>query len=217
VINKSKPENASDITFQLLSIASLLSKINNGLSIEELYDYAERKFDILMGLLNNEYSDESLLVSDRYSLDDLKQLSLSIFQKLIFNPASNPFMTICVSESASLDEVKRRRNKLLHIFHPDRNIEGKVNGKITVHHPDRNIEGKVNGKITVQINNAFEQIIHNRSEANISNKRRTNIPSNYANHYSHQKKSYEKKFYLFLVIFVTILALISLLKVISIF
>jgi hypothetical protein len=200
VINKSKPENASDITFQLLSIASLLSKINNGLSIEELYDYAERKFDILMGLLNNEYSDESLLVSDRYSLDDLKQLSLSIFQKLIFNPASNPFMTICVSESASLDEVKRRRNKLLHIFHPDRNIEGKVNGKITV-----------------QINNAFEQIIHNRSEANISNKRRTNIPSNYANHYSHQKKSYEKKFYLFLVIFVTILALISLLKVISIF
>jgi hypothetical protein len=200
VINKSKPENASDITFQLLSIASLLSKINNGLSIEELYDYAERKFDILMGLLNNEYSDESLLVSDRYSLDDLKQLSLSIFQKLIFNPASNPFMTICVSESASLDEVKRRRNKLLHIFHPDRNIEGKVNGKITV-----------------QINNAFEQIVNNRPAATMSDNSRTNIPPTYANHYSQQKNTYEKKFYLFLVIFVTILALISLLKVISIF
>ncbi len=200
MINKSKPENASDISFQLLSIASLLSKINNGLSIEELYDYAERKFDIFIGLLSNEYSDESLLVSDRYSLDDLKQLSLSIFQKLIFNPASNPFITICVLESASIDEVKRRRNKLLHIFHPDRNIEGKVNGKLTV-----------------QINHAFEQIIHNRSADKISNNSRTNIHPAYANYYSHKKKSYEKKFYLFIVIFVTILALISLLKLTSIF
>jgi len=200
VINKFKPENASNIKFQLLSVASLLSRINDGFSVEELYDHAERKFDILIGLLNNEYSDESTLFSDSYSLDELKQLSLSIFQQLIFNPSSNPFMTICVSERASLDEVKRRRNKLLHIFHPDRNYKD-------ISH----------GKMTVQINEAFEQIIHISRSDKLYNNSRTHTPPSCASHYPHQKKTYEKKFYLFLVIFITILAFISLLKFISIF
>ena len=96
MINRFRSEKASDIKFQLLSVASLQSKLNNGLSMEALFNYTERKFDTLIGLLSNEYVDETILSSDGYSLDDLKKLALLTFQRLISNTDSNPFMRLCV-------------------------------------------------------------------------------------------------------------------------
>ncbi len=77
----------SDLRFQLLSVASLDSKINNGLSIEKLYDSAQRKFDTLIAILRKDFNDESIISSEGYSLDNLQNISHSILQKLIFNAA----------------------------------------------------------------------------------------------------------------------------------
>ena len=61
MVNHFRTKNASDIKFQLLSVASLQSKINNGLSMDDLFIDAERKFDTLIGLLSNEFIDETIL------------------------------------------------------------------------------------------------------------------------------------------------------------
>ena len=150
MFNHSGTKNASDIKFQLLSVASLQTKINNGLSIDELFNDAERKFDTLIGLLSNEFNDETILISDGYSLDDLKKLSHLIFHRLISNSGNDPYMTLCVSRIAGVDEIKRRRNRLLHVFHPDR--EG---------------NDVSDGVMAVKINEAYEQIVSNISISDI--------------------------------------------------
>ena len=198
MVNHFRTKNASDIKFQLLSVASLQSKINNGLSIDELFNDAERKFDTLIGLLSNEFIDETILISDGYSLDDLKKLSHLIFQRLISNSDTDPYMTLCVSKSASVDEIKRRRNRLLHVFHPDRKGNDVSNG-ITA----------------VKINEAYEQIVNNISRSDIASASfKGNIPSSFTYRYTNQKKSYEKKFYVIIVIAISILAFLGLMRII---
>ena len=198
MVNHFRTKNASDIKFQLLSVASLQLKINNGLSLNDLFIDAERKFDTLIGLLSNEFIDETILISDGYSLDDLKKLSHLIFQRLISNSDSDPYMTLCVSRSASVDEIKRRRNRLLHVFHPDRKGNDVSNG-ITA----------------VKINEAYERIINNISTSDTgSSSFKGNVPSSFTYRYANQKKSYEKKIYIVIVIAICILAFIGLIKII---
>ena len=198
MINHFRTEKASDIKFQLLSVASLQSKINNGLSMQELFNDAERKFDTLIGLLSNEFLDEIILSSECYSLEDLKKLSLLIFERLISNKETDPYMTLCVSRSASVSEIKRRRNRLLHVFHPDR-----TGNEVS------------NGSTVVKINEAYEQIVNNLSTSDMSSTSfKKNIPESFSHRYIKQKKSYEKNFYIIIVISISILAFIGLIKII---
>jgi len=198
VINHFRTEKDSDIKFQLLSVASLQSKINNGLSLEVLFNDAERKFDTLIGLLSDEYVDETILLADGYSIDDLKKLSLLIFQRLISSTDTDPYMTLCVSRSASVDEIKRRRNRLLHVFHPDR-----TGNEVS------------NGTTAVKINEAYEQIVNNicTSDIALANIKR-NIPASFTHRCTNQKKSYEKTFYIIIIISISILAFIGLMNII---
>ena len=197
MINHFRADKASDIKFQLLSVASLKSKINDKLSLEELFSDAERKFDTLIGLLSNEY-DESTHFTDDYSLDDLKKLSHLIFQRLISNSDRDPYMTLCVSKNASVDEVKRRRNRLLHVFHPDRNGDEVSNGSTAV-----------------KINEAYEAIVNNiYTVGTISTNLNINTTSTFSHLYCNQKRSYEKKFYIIIVITISILAFIGLINII---
>ena len=53
--------SAADIEFKLLSVASLVNRIHNGITIENLHSDAERKFDTLIDLLNDTYTDESII------------------------------------------------------------------------------------------------------------------------------------------------------------
>jgi len=125
-------EEINDSAFELLSVAALLKKIRDGLSLEELYREAERKFDTLIALLSDTYTDKSVIARFGYSLDELKEMALFVLNRLTSDTSSNPYIALCVSEQASLEEVKRRRNKLLYIFHPDRNTEGLTNGNNTI-------------------------------------------------------------------------------------
>ncbi len=111
----------TDTKFELLSIVTLIRKVRDGISIEELYRGAERKFYTLIELPGNNFNGHAVLDSVEFSSDDLKQCSLLILDRLILNSSANPYITLCVSEDSTLEEIKRRRNKLLHIFHPDRN------------------------------------------------------------------------------------------------
>lgn len=144
MVDQFRAEAINDSNFGLLSVAALLKKIHNGISIEELYREAERKFDTLIKLTSDTYTDKTVIARFGYSLDELKEMSILIFNRLINDKSSNPYIALCVSEGASLEEIKRRRNKLLYIFHPDRNPE-----KLT------------NGTNTMRINEAYE-IISNK-------------------------------------------------------
>ena len=107
-------------------------------------------------------------------------------------------MTLCVSRSASVDEIKRRRNRLLHVFHPDRKGND-VSSGITA----------------VKINEAYERIVNNISRSDIASASfKGNIPSSLTYRYTNQKKSYEKKFYVIIVIAISILAFLGLMRII---
>lgn len=139
-------EIITDANFKLLSAAALLTKVRNGITTETLYRDAERKFDILIDILNDVYT-ESSLAKLGYSMAELKQFSYLIFDRLI--NATNPYITLCLLEGASLKEVKRRRNKLLHIFHPDRNRE------------------EVGSFATMRINEAYQKILNQYHQPDI--------------------------------------------------
>ncbi len=175
-------EAINEIDFRLLSVAALIKKVNDNLTIDELYKDAERKFDTLIGLHNNKYTDDAVLSKLGYSLDDLKRVSLLIFNRLISHKDSNPYITLCVSDSAPLEEIKSRRNKLLHIFHPDRNREKSENG----------IQ-------TRRIHEAYNKIANKQYSQEIPIENSTNIPPSYP--YSNSNKNKARLVFLLIILF----------------
>ncbi len=166
-------DTVTSTELKLLSVASLSKRIHNNISLEELHSDASRKFDTLVELLGDTYNDNSDLDKFGYSLDELKQLSHMIFSRLISEEHNNPFLTLCVPEGTAIEEIKRRRNMLLHIFHPDRN------------NVDISSESK-----TRKINDAYEQISILYNEATIpTNANHTNIPPSYPYVYSNKRQS----------------------------
>lgn len=141
-------EGDSDVQLRLLSAGALLKKVRDGITVEALYRDAERKFDTLVMILSDAYRDNSLLESVDFTIENLKQVAREVFERLISNRDADPFMTLCVRETESLDEIRRRRNKLLLIFHPDRNGDALAN------------ESK-----TRKINEAYGKIVTNHHEA----------------------------------------------------
>ncbi len=187
----------SDEKFRLLSVATLLKKIRDGITIEELYRDAERKYDTLIALINDEHGSSDIVNTFGYTIEELKQASLFIFNRLISEGNSNPYMTLCVPQGASLDEIKRRRNKLLQIFHPDR--------KWT----ELNDEAK-----TRKINEAYEAIVNNQYPGDdVSRKGKFNIPRSYTYH----GIQFNMKAILFLVIVVFLITFFSFMKTINFF
>jgi len=190
MVEQFRAEAINDSNFGLLSVAALLKKIRNGISIEELYREAERKFDTLIELLSDTYTDKTVIARFGYSIDELKEMSLLIFKRLITDTSSNPYFTLCVSEGASLEEIKRRRNKLLYIFHPDRNPE-----ELT------------NGTNTMRINEAYEIISNKYYKADKPFKFiKTRVPR----YYSHRKKT---MFVLLIIFSVFILTFLMYVKI----
>lgn len=179
-------ETITDTNFKLLSVAALLKKVRDGITTEHLYLDAERKFDILIDILNDIYTDNSVLGKFGYSLDELKQLSYLIFNQLIINANSNPYITLCLLEGAPLEEVKRRRNKLLHIYHPDRNREEHASGAKTM-----------------RINEAYQKILNQCHKTDIQfNNIKTNVPY----YYSNNKKN---KLIIYLVVAISLLVFVG--------
>lgn len=171
-----RTETITDTNFKLLSVAALLKKVRGGITTEDLYPDAERKFDILIDILNDVYTDSSL-AGFGYSLDELKQVAYLIFSQLFANANSNPYVTLCLLEGAPLEEVKRRRNKLLHIFHPDRNRE-----EIT------------SGANTMRINEAYKQIL-NQYKPNIKFKLKPKVT-----HYASNNKKIKLSIYFAVIV-----------------
>jgi hypothetical protein len=196
MVRQFRAETVNDVQFRLLSVATLLEKVYEGISIEELYRDAERKFDTLIELLSDTYTDNTIVATFGYSLNDLKQVSMSIFNLLISDTSSNPYMTLCVLEDASLDEIKRRRNKLLHIFHPDRNREESADGTKA---------GRINA--------AYERIVskYDKTDMPFMNTK-TYIPPSYPCNYPYKKRPYEKRLTLFFIIMVSIIAFLGFMK-----
>jgi len=189
MVGQFKTEATLDIKLKLLSTAAILRKVRDGITIEELYKDAERKFDTLIELLNDTYTNNTILGSVGFSLDDLKQVSLLTFDRLISNRNSNPYITLCVSEEASLVEIKRRRNKLLQIFHPDRSLESFAN----------DIKTK-------RINEAYYIIVNNYNGTGIKFKNtKIDIPLSYR----YRARAYGTRRTLFFVIVTFLLAFIG--------
>jgi hypothetical protein len=183
MVEQNRAETITDVNFKLLSVAALIKKVHNGISIEHLYSDAERKFDTLVELLTDVYTDDTAIAKFGYSLDELKQMSLLIFTRLISDINSDPYMTLCVLEGASLEEIKRRRNKLLYIFHPDRNQNEFINGTITR-----------------KLNEAYKIIANEYNKANKTFRYiKTNVPRYYP-----EKKMMRFIFFLLIVIFILV-------------
>lgn len=184
----------NETSFGLLSVAALLKKVRKGIGIKELHREAERKFDTLIELLSDTYADQADFARFGYSIDELKEMSLAVFNRLISDTNANPFITLCVSERASLEEIKRRRNRLLYIFHPDRNPHGLTNGDNTM-----------------KINEAYNLISNNFYRADKPYKRINSRVSHYQS--SRQKKILILSIYFSIFFFLFLI----LMKIINIF
>jgi hypothetical protein len=183
-----RAEAINDSNFRFLSVAALLIKIRNGIDIEELYREAERKFDTLIELLSDAHTNNAVIARFGYSLDELKEVSLLIFNRLISDTSSNPYITLCVSVGASLEEIKRRRNKLLYIFHPDRNAN-----ELT------------NGTNTMRINEAYELIATHYKADKPFKYIKTRVPR----YHSHRRKMMFAFFIIFIIFIVTFLMIMK--------
>jgi hypothetical protein len=187
-------ETTDDTEFKLLSVASLLKRIHNNITLEDLHIDAERKFDTLVDLLNDTYRDETVLEKFGYSMEELKQVSHLIFNRLISEQQNNPFQTLCVREGATMTEIKRRRNILLHIFHPDRN----------------NVQESSASK-TSKINDAFDKISTLYSEPNMPlNANQTNIPPSYPYMHHDKRKSPQTTILITVIVFIVLGIMIKL-------
>jgi hypothetical protein len=140
-----------DKKIKLLGAAGLIRKVQEGISTEELYRETSRKFDTLVELMSDIHGNNSMLRVFGFNIDGLRQNSLLLFDRLISNKNSNPYITLCVSKDASIEEINRRRKKLLQIFHPDKHRISDTN------------EIK-----TRRINEAYEKIININFETRVS-------------------------------------------------
>lgn len=189
MIKQHKKESNAVMGFRLLSLVTLLRKVREGITNEELYKDAERKFDTLIELLRNSYSDHDIPETIEFSMDDFKQGALLIFNRLISSKNSNPYMALCVLSGASPGEIKHRRNMLLQIFHPDRNRE--------------NIASDMKTKI---INEAYKKIVNEYDEkAGPIKKGVRDMPF----YYNYQKKAYQSRRTFFFTVMTAILVFLG--------
>jgi hypothetical protein len=156
-----KKKIITDEKLKLLSAAALIKKAQKGITTEELYREATKKFNTLVEILNNKYSDSSLFGALTFSPDELKINVLLIFDRLISNRDANPYLTLCIPINASLEEIKRRRKKLLQIFHPDRIRE--------------NSASEINTK---RINDAYDKILAKPHNFNKLQQKTTGVETN---------------------------------------
>lgn len=179
--------------FRLLSAASLLNKVRKGMSVEDMYRDAERKFDTLIDLLGDTYSREAEFGGESFTMDDLKRMSLFVFDSLICNSAADPYMTLCVLEDASPREIKRRRNRLLTVFHPDRNWKEFASSMKTK---------RINEAYNLIINHHIKKYVPFWNTA-------TDIPPVYHCNYPYKRKPYESGLIRILVIAISLIALVG--------
>ena len=193
MIKQRERKSNAEIELRLLSLVTLLRKLREGITNEELYQDAERKFDTIIDILRGNYSEDDIFETIEFSMDDLRQGALLIFNRLISGKNSNPYMTLCVSNDASPGEIKHRRNMLLQIFHPDRNWV--------------NIASDMKTKV---INEAYEEILDQYSKRAIRIKKPVRDMPFYRNY---KRKVYQsKRIYIFIVM-ASILAFLGFLKI----
>ena len=197
MVEQLRAETVTDKNFRLLSAAALINKVKNGISVEELHKDAERKFDTLIEILSDTFTDNAVLSERGYSVADLKQISLLIFNRLISASNPDPYITLCALEGSSLKEIKRRRNKLLHIFHPDRNWYENSDGTKTR-----------------KINEAYDKIVNecNKTDIPFAHKK-INIPPPYP----YKKRTYNNRLILILIVITLIIAFFMFMKKIIFF
>ena len=187
-----KKKGSDDINFKLLSVAALINKLKDGISIEDLYLDAERKFDILTDLINGAYTNNTSNGMIGYTIDELKKYSYIVLNRLVSESNSDPYQTLCVHQSATIREIKRRRNKLLHIFHPDMSQADLSNGTRT-------------RKIT----EAYEKIVSDQNKG-INGSSNSKIP--FPPSYPFRKKYYENRLTLIFIFVVLLLFILGLMK-----
>jgi len=181
MIKQRERKSNAETELRLLSLVTLLRKLREGITNEELYQDAERKFDTIIDILKGTYSENDIFETIEFSMDDLRQGALLIFNRLISGKNSNPYMTLCVSNDASPAEIKRRRNMLLQIFHPDRNWE--------------NIASDIKTKL---INEAYEETLNRYGKRAMQIKRSVRDMPFY---YNYKKKVYQSRsIYVYIVL-----------------
>jgi hypothetical protein len=125
----------------LLALEGLYSE---SVSAHEMYRNVIENFDVLIEFLIGDHIDDETIFSLGFNKEELDRKAFALLDHLIFNRGSNSYLTLCVFDDASQDEIKHRWKELLKLFHPDRNRDS--------------FEAEVRTK---RINEAYEAIINN--------------------------------------------------------
>jgi len=114
-------ETAGDLTDeQFRKALEVITDSYKGASADRLYRDAIGCFDCLIEISNN--TDATLACASRHDID-IKYLvdgANFVISRMHFNPESNYYITLGLSQNVSHEEIRERWKKLMLIYHPDR-------------------------------------------------------------------------------------------------
>jgi hypothetical protein len=111
--------HAGENEFQLILAAGLIRRCAR-ISSQEIYEKAVACFESLVEITESEEmaSKVSSLIDD--PVPSVRETAKAIIDRLLFNSANNPYLSLGLSENTGRAEVAKRWKRLIVLYHPDK-------------------------------------------------------------------------------------------------
>jgi len=139
---------------EIFSAAGLINRFYEGCPLNEIYDKGVRYYDILLYLIENAEGADKLSGLIKLPPVKVKSAAMKIINLLLFNRENNPFLSLGLSDDATVRDAKKRWKRLLMLYHPDRSPSLKISEELTkkINQAYREIENLGENNFQHQIN-----------------------------------------------------------------
>ncbi len=105
---------------KMLSTAGLIARFYEGCRLREIYEMILSHYERLLAIL--EAPETAAEVSGLMGLpaDKVREITESIIVRLLFNKSNDAFISLGLRHDASLSEAHHRWQRLMMLYHPDR-------------------------------------------------------------------------------------------------
>ena len=121
----------SDNKLEIFSAASLIQRFYEGCPLDEIYTKGNRCYEVLLYLLENTQGNHKISEITKLPPEKIKTAAMKIVNLLLFNKENNPFLSLGLSNNATIKEAKKRWKRLLLLYHPDRSANKKSYEEMT--------------------------------------------------------------------------------------
>src|SRR5574340_881590 len=105
--------------------ATLIRRFHEHCSLTELYDKAVRCHETLIDAVQDPSVAGEIASLLRMPPATVRNHADAIITTLLFNEENDPYLSFGLPQHALFQEVKRRRRRLIGLYHPDRRVDGR--------------------------------------------------------------------------------------------